>query len=261
MSRAAFDRLGWCRFDRDPALERWLEAVRGPALATRADPAFADWLRCGGTWFVGVNALANDGMGALAGSGPLAGAAADFIRDALGFRGAFDRAQVSIVYPGYPRPNAGESAASFAFRRDRDAAHVDGLHPVGPERRRMATEYQGFLLGIPLTETGPGAAPLVVWDGSHRIMAEMFRTSLAGHAPETWPGIDLTDAYAEARRRVFATCPRRVLHAAPGEAYVLHRFALHGVAPWQDGAMAAPEGRAILYFRPDIARQDWLSLA
>jgi hypothetical protein len=260
MVTATFDPLGWALFPRDAALEAWLDHVRAPALATRHDPAFADWLRCDGTWFVGVNALGNDGSGAVAGSGPLAGAAARFIRTDLGFAGAFDRAQVSIVYPGYPRPNAGESAASFAFRRDRDAAHVDGLHPVGPNRRRMATEFQGFLLGVPLTDTGLGASPLVVWDGSHRIMAEMFRAALSGLAPETWQDIDLTDAYAEARRRVFQTCRRRILHARPGEAYVLHRFALHGVTPWQDGAAAPAEGRAILYFRPDVAREDWLSL-
>lgn len=259
MSRAAFHRCGWVGFEKDAALLHWLTAARAPALATRHDPAFADWLRCRGTWFVGVNALANDAGGRVAGSGPLAGRAADFARSLPGFSGEFDRAQVSIVYPGYPEARDGESAAAFAFRRDRDAAHVDGLHPVGADRRRRLEEFQGFLLGIPVTEADAGASPLVVWEGSHHIMAGMFRAELAAHPPEIWPEIDLTDAYHMARRKVFQSCPRRIVHTRPGEACLVHRFALHGVAPWQPGAKADPEGRAILYFRPEIARESWLA--
>ena len=41
---------------------------------------------------------------------------------------------------------------------------------------------------------------------------------------------------------------------------MLHRMALHGVAAWQPAAIAAPEGRAILYFRPEIDQQTWLDL-
>jgi hypothetical protein len=43
---------------------------------------------------------------------------------------------------------------------------------------------------------------------------------------------------------------------------LVHRHAIHGVAPWAEGAKAAPEGRAIVYFRPEVARKkDWLDLA
>jgi len=40
------------------------------------------------------------------------------------------------------------------------------------------------------------------------------------------------------------------LPAAPGQAYLLHRLALHGVAPWADGAEASADGRMVAYFRP-----------
>lgn len=251
---------GWVHFGDAPELRRWLGHVGPAALAVRHDPGLADWLTCQGTWFVGVNALANDGQGAIAGSGPLPGPAMDFVRETLGFAGDLDRAQVSISYPGYPRPRIGESEAAFRFRRDRDAAHVDGLHPVGAERERRLEEFAGFLLGLPVTRADDRAAPLVVWEGSHQIMHAMFRRMLAPHAPADWPKIDLTEAYHAARREVFATCRRVVVHAHPGEAYLLHRMALHGMSPWRAGAIAAPEGRAILYFRPEISRPDWLDL-
>ncbi len=260
MSLAAeFALTGFIRFGVDTALLDWLKIAGPAALATRHDPAFAEWLRCEETWFVGVNALANDGQGALNGSGALSGRAVGFIRNNLGFGGgAFDRGQVSICYPGFPKPQDGETAGAFAYRRDRDGAHVDGLHPVGPERRRKVQECQGFLLGLPVTTTNALAAPLVVWQGSHKIMQAMFVSELAGVAPADWHKVDLTQAYHAARRQVFETCARVVVHARPGEAYVLHRFALHGVSQWQTGAVAPETGRAILYFRPEIDQQDWL---
>lgn len=64
--------------------------------------------------------------------------------------------------------------------------------------------------------------------------------------------MDVTEIYASARREVFETCPRVALPAAPGEAILLHRLTLHGVAPWAAGATADPMGRAIAYFRPEM---------
>ena len=69
-SEAAFQQLGWCRFPRDPGLENWVASVLEPACETVRDPQLlAEWLRCGGTWFAGVNALGNDGKGRV-GNGP-----------------------------------------------------------------------------------------------------------------------------------------------------------------------------------------------
>lgn len=255
-----FFRTGWKEFRPDPQVLDWLKIAGPTALVMRRDPDMIQkWLRCEQTWFVGVNALANDGKGRVAGSAPLTGEAMAFVRGALGFGdGALDRAQVSICYPGYPKPQAGETAAAFRFRRDRDAAHLDGMHPVGPARRRKMLEFHGFILGLPITNADKRAAPLVVWEGSHHIMARAIRAALSDIAPDDWPGIDLTDIYQNARKLVFERCKRRLVHARPGGAYILHRLALHGVSPWLENAKAPPEGRAILYFRPEIARENWL---
>jgi len=99
---------GWCKFDSDANLLRWIEAALPAARAARDDPAQAKWLRYQGTWFAGVNALDNNTDAEVAGSGPLQGRVIDFIATELGLQGfAWDRAQVSICYPGYPHPMPG----------------------------------------------------------------------------------------------------------------------------------------------------------
>lgn len=249
----AFFRRGWVAFPHDPDIARWAAAARPLADRIAADPDLRDrWLRCGGTWFAGVNVLPNDALGAVAAEGvpPLAGAPLRFIADTLGLAGFdWDAAQVSVCYPGYPAaPSVDESEAAFRYRRDRDAAHVDGLERDA-ERRRRPGEAHGFILGIPLTPTPPGAAPFVVWEGSHEIVRTAFRERLGGIDPARWRDEDVTDAYVAARRRIFADCPRVPVHAAPGGAYLVHRLALHGVAPWAPDGGDAP--RAIAYFRPE----------
>jgi hypothetical protein len=181
----------------------------------------------------------------------------------LGFPGiAWDRAQVSICFPGYPQPWEGESDSAFAFRRDRDAAHVDGLRRSDPGRRRKLGETHAFILGIPLTRTLPDAAPFTVYEGSHELMRRAFRDRLAGIDPADWADEDITEAYVAARRQVFETCPRVTVHALPGEAYIAHRLVLHGVASW--GGSAETGLRAIAYFRPELPTEgtpgSWLSL-
>jgi hypothetical protein len=246
-----FLRLGWCRFGLDPVLSEWVARTLPAARAAVAAPENAKWLRCGGTWFAGVNVLGNDAAGAVPGGVPLAGTAIEFLRDRLEYeRIDWDAGQVSVCYPGYPKPMTGETEAAFRYRRDKDAAHVDGLVPVGPERRRHLDEPHAFILGIPMAHADPGASPLVVFEGSHTLIREAFRTRFEGLPPERWPAEDVTAAYHAVRRRVFETCPRVAVHAKPGEAYLVHRLALHGVARWADSATAGPEGRMIVYFRP-----------
>lgn len=184
----------------------------------------------------------------------------DFIHSNLGLTGfEWDRAQISICYPGYPKPMEGESDANFAFRRDRDAAHVDGLRHEGPERRRFLDERHGFVLGIPLVEASEDASPLVIWEGSHHIVRETLSEVFSGIEPQAWSTVDVTEAYHVARRTIFDTCKRVPVPAKPGESYVLHRLSLHGIAPWADNATAGPDGRMIAYFRPVAGKgSDWL---
>lgn len=253
---------GYQVFGPDPRLQDWLAQATPAALATARDPALrAAWLRHGGTWFAGVNVLDNDGAGRINGSPPFACAALDAAQQITG-RLPLDTGQVSVTYPGYPRKDPQESDANHRYRRDRDAAHLDGLLLVGPERRRYLKEPHGWILGVPLTRCGAGAAPLVVWEGSHTIIRARLGAVLRAHPVEAWTEIDLTDAYHAARRDVFQRCRRVVLPADPGEATLLHRLVLHGVSPWAEGAEAPEEGRAIVYFRPQLpgGAGDWLDL-
>lgn len=234
-----------------PARLAWVAAALPVARAALRAAGPHDW-RCGGTWFAGVDALPNDGAGRV-GAGPLPEGLPDAPRP-------LHPAQLSVTRPGYPRPSAGEGEAAFGYRLRRDAAHLDGLLPEGPDRRRHLREPHAWIAGIALTAADPGAAPLVLWEGSQLPMRAAIAAALAGTAPEHWGEVDLTEAYQQARREVFATCTRREVPLTPGEMVLMHRHLLHGIAPWAEGATAAPEGRAIAYFRPMLAGpEDWLA--
>lgn len=240
--------VGWHRL-RHPDIAAWAEAARPLAeqVLARSDEAW----RCGGTWFVGVDALPNTPHGAVNG--------ATFPWQAVGLAPEpLHPAQLSVIRPGYPQPSAAETPAAFAFRRDRDAAHLDGLIADAAKRRRVV-EPHGWILGMALNACDAGAAPLVVWEGSHEVMRAALHAAFAPHPPEIWADVDITDAYVAARKQIFETCHRVELPSQPGEAILLHRLTLHGVAPWADGAQAPPAGRMIAYFRPQLTQvSDWL---
>ena len=248
---------GWQVFAPEPAVEDWRAAALGPAVeASAREPR-----RHGGTWCVGVDALDNDSAGRVGGGPVLAGAAFDAAVAETGAR-ALHRAQISVTYPGYPRRDEGESDGNHRFRRDRDAAHLDGLLPVGSKKRRHLQEPHAWILGIALTKADAGAAPLVVWEGSHHVIRRAFEQAFDGIDARDWAAQDVTDIYIAARAEVFRTCARVELPLPPGQSVLLHRMVIHGVAPWAEGAMAAPEGRAIAYFRPRFADPaDWLTRA
>ena len=70
--------------------------------------------------------------------------------------------------------------------------------------------------------------------------------------------VDLTDAYRDARRHVFSMGEPVAVEAAPGQAILLHRHLLHGVAPWD--ASSQDTKRMVAYFRPQFSNvHDWLS--
>ncbi|WP_037310099.1 hypothetical protein [Ruegeria halocynthiae] len=243
---------GWVKFPFDPDIAEWVNHALPLARASVDDPAHAAWLDCDGTWFIGVDALDNDPKGRVGRSDVLAGQAMAFIAEHYGSL-PLHKGQVSVIYPGYPRPRRGEGANAARYRLNRDAAHVDGLRPNGPDRRRRVDEPHAWILGIPLTDASADAAPMVLWDQSHRIMRAAFQDALAGVPKDALDQVDVTDIYQTARRKVFETCQRIELPAKPGEAYLLHRHCLHGVAPWGAGGVAGPEGRMIAYFRPECA--------
>ncbi len=244
------DIAGYEVFAEDPDVKAWAAAAHRHACLITADPdQRAANLRHGATWFVGVDALSNEPDGSIGGV-PLCGPWGD--RVAAPAR--WHRAQLSVVYPGYPRQDPQESDANHRYRIARAAAHVDGLLPVGPTRRRYLREPHAFILGLPLSRSA--AAPLVVWPGSHSVMHAAFRAEIADNDPTA---VDLTDIYHATRRTVFDTITPRRLPLAPGQAVLLHRHLLHGVAPWAPGDTAPPEGRMTAYFRPQLEHAvDWL---
>lgn len=247
-------RDGWTVLPFDPATARWARAAHRVALGVTADPQMrARWLRHAKTWFVGVDALANAADGSIDGV-PLQGPWQDLIDTAV----RLHPAQLSVVYPGYPGRDPDESEASFAYRRDRDAAHLDGLLAEGADKRRHLREPHAWILGLPLNASD--ASPLVVWSGSPAIIRAALARRFEGIAPRSWPDEDITDAYQAARREVFETCERVEVRAGPGQAVIVHRLAIHGVAPWSAAASAPPEGRMIAYFRPVLSNlADWLA--
>jgi hypothetical protein len=252
---------GWQVFEAEPAVAAWLECAGPEAIrASRDDGLRATWLRHGGTWFVGVDALPNGADGAVPGGPPLGGRALAEAEAVTG-RLPLHRAQVSVTYPGYPARDPDESAAAHRFRRDRDAAHLDGLLPIGSGKRRFLKETHAWILGIAVSEASPDAAPLVVWEGSHRPIRAAFAEAFAGLPPENWADMDVTEIYQQRAPRGLRHLSARRASASPRTGVLVHRHAIHGVAPWGKGAKAAPGGRVIVYFRPETAAvEDWLTL-
>ncbi len=240
---------GWRRIGQDPAIAAWAAAAL--PLARQALHNTDQPLRCGGTWAVGLDLLPNDATGAVGGV-PLPWAKLGLSQVPL------HAAQLSTIYPGYPQPSPDETPGAFQFRLNRDAAHLDGLLPIGPDKQRMIKEPHGWILGLPLTPTP--RAPLVVWEGSHIVMQQALAAALQPYTPSDWNQIDVTKAYQAARALVFQTCLRVELPCLPGETLVLHRHLIHGVAPWGPADKQSQDARIIAYFRPLMPSvAEWLS--
>lgn len=234
---------GYLRFRAEGATRTWAAAALRAGQAILTDPTLRE---CQGTWAPGVDALPNDAAGTVDCT-PLTGAAITAAQALVGPL-PLHPGQISAVWPGYPQPRAGEGAAAFRYRQNRDAAHVDGLLPVGTDRRRMIKEPHAWILGIGLTDGAAGAAPLVIWPGSHRVLGAAFHKALAD-APQP-DQVDVTEVYQATRKHVFETYARQAVPLGMGEAVLLHRHLLHGIGPW-----IAPAGapRATAYFRPLLA--------
>lgn len=242
---------GFCVFDRAPQVEAWAKAAHKVActIAAQPDMRTAENLRHQQTWFVGVDALPNGSDGSIAGV-PLTG---PWDLPDL----PMHPAQLSIVYSGYPKRDVNESEGNHRYRITRAAAHVDGLLPTGPQRRRFALEYHAYILSIPLNAVAH--SPTVVWRGSQKIMQDALRAEIGFRAPAE---VDITQAYQAARRTVFETCEQVPLELSVGQSAVLHPFVLHGTQPWGTDAHPPEEGRMIAFFRPECAggAAEWLSL-
>ena len=260
MSTAAFENRGWAVFDPEPAVDAWCAAACMRADAVMRDPRLArENLRHGRTWFVGVDVMGCHPFGKVPGGPKLGGAGVDFAAAQMSdnWSGDWGRGQLSVAYPGYPRRDPQESVANHRFRALRDGAHLDGLLPIGPARRRKFVEPHGVILGIALDDSRAGRSPLVVWEGSHLRLRAMMRAALRDVPEAQMSDIDLTAIYAATRKACFAECPRIELGVEPGQVIVLHRALLHGIAPWRS---PTPRPRRAVYFRPELPTvTDWLA--
>ncbi len=236
------ERRGFLKLPYDPRVAGWAAATYAVAQDLTADPEIrARNLRHGATWFVGVDALPNDASGAVNGV-PLAGPWEAFVPTL-----PQHAAQLSIIYPGYPGQDPGESDGAHRYRKNRGAAHVDGLLPEGPEKRRFAREFHAYILGIPLNTCA--CAPTLIWPESHLVIGTALRAALSGGQDVT--ATDITEVYQAARREVFKSTAPEPLSVGVGESFLIHRHALHGTAPWE--GPAREEGRMVAFFRPEFA--------
>ena len=107
---------GWEVFEPEPLVEDWKHHALQDARRALKDPELAHWYECENTWFVGLDALDNDDHGRIAGSMPLSGQAIEFVAMLCGGQlPDLHRAQLSGVFPGYPKPRAGETEAAFRY--------------------------------------------------------------------------------------------------------------------------------------------------
>ena len=249
---------------RSRPVSHWAAAARPAAAAAARDPAKAHWLRCGGTWFVGVDALPNDAQGRV-GERPAARRCRHGLhpRRTWHFPCRCTARRSRSATPAIRSPRREESEAAFSFRLKRDAAHVDGLLAEGPEQaphpegaarlyprpdadraiRRRSTAYR---VG--------GLASASMRDMFEKAARRPCAGDLARHRPH---------------RRLSGGAPRRSsppaggsrLPSAPGEAVLLHRHLLHGVAPWGEVPTASADGRMIAYFRPEFPKLAGLAVS
>lgn len=239
---------GFARFPATEAMGDWVtHAERATDEALNAAEHQAQY-QCEGTWFVGLDVLPNDAVGRVLGSEPLSGDALAFAETFVGGPLPLHQGQVSVTFPGYPKPRAGETDAAFGYRLKRDAAHVDGVLGEGQPKRRYVREPHAYILGIGLSDGDETSAPLVIWRGSHNVMRRAFGEVFQSVDPDAMADLDVTEAYVAARKACFDTCERVLLPLKRGESVVLHPMALHGVAPWRQGA----GHRSVAYFRPEM---------
>jgi hypothetical protein len=132
----------------------------------------------------------------------------------------------------------------------------------GSEKRRYLRGFHAFILGIPLVEVRADNSPMVVWERSHAIVRDSFLEHFGDTPAEHWPEIEITRVYRNLRRIIFDSCRRVAVCARPGEAWLVHRLALHGLAPWQRDDSAASAERRVIFFRPELlSPMQWLHAA
>ena len=260
--------------DNDIENYRWIEATKENIRYKFWQKEYEDSeFRSGSTWFAGINFLDNEARGDVNGVSFSPRLWSQIIGNFGVGINYWDTAQVSICWEGYPKKDPAETEKAFKYRLEKYASHVDGLIPIGSARRRFAKEFHAFILGIPIINSGVNSAPLMVWEGSHKIFRTMFRKVYSGLSESEISDLDVTDIYQKYRRKAFSTCPVRKVFSNNNQPYILDRHLLHGVGPWNAGIcdplllhrdnlfrLDPMFGRIVVYFRPTYKNLlDWIT--
>ncbi len=263
---------GWCFLNTDNDHYDWINEAKKQIKFKFSQNLIKDKdFRSGSTWFVGTNFLDNNSQGKI-GNRQLSKKIIDNISNYFGTKIQYwDKGQVSICWPGYPKKDTLESEKSFNFRIKRFASHIDGIIPLGLQKRRFAKEYHAFILGLPIMNNFKNNASLVVWEGSHKIFRNFFRNIYDGVSSNKISDTDITELYNECRNKVFTKCNVKKIVPNFKQPYLLDRHLLHGIDQWKDpnsGSYAIKNkhlvnnlsnGRIVVYFRPVFSDPyDWI---
>ncbi len=265
---------GWIFLNTDHTHYEWIVEAK-KQLETKFHQKLFDCkdLRCGSTWFVGTNFLDNSSNGNI-GTKLLSRKIFNNISKKFGNNIKYwDKGQVSICWPGYPRKDDKETIKSFNFRIKRFASHIDGIIPFGKKKRRFAKEFHAFILGFPLQNNCLESAPLVLWEGSHKIFRNFFKEIYEGITSDKISSIDITELYSECRKKVFKNCEVKKITPQFKQPYLLDRHVLHGIDAWPEKKNVKynlknnmlsnnlSDGRIIIYFRPVFFNPyDWINM-
>ena len=263
---------GWSFLSTDDVYYDWIKEAKKQIKKKFNEKLFDDKnLRSGFTWFVGTNFLDNSSNGKI-GTKSFSKKIFKNILDKFGSNVQYwDKGQVSICWPGYPKKDFYETKNSFDFRIKRFASHIDGIIPLGSKKRRFAKEYHAFILGFPIMNNFPYCAPLVVWEGSHKIFRNFFKEIYEGMSSNKISNIDITDLYNEYRKKVFSNCEAKKIIPQFNQPFLLDRHLLHGIDEWKEQKNdksilknkkvlnRLSDGRIIVYFRPIFTDPyDWI---
>ena len=265
---------GWSFLNTDHIHYEWIAEAK-EQLETKFHQKLYDYndLRYGSTWFVGANFLDNSSNGNI-GTKSMSKFFFSNISKKFGPNIKYwDKAQVSICWPGYPKKDAKETKKSYDFRIKRFASHIDGIIPFGSKKRRFAKEFHAFILGFPLHNNCLDCAPLVLWEGSHKIFRNFFKEIYEGISFNKISNIDITELYNECRKKVFKNCEVKKITPQFKQPYLLDRHVLHGIDEWREkkNVKCSPknhrllnslsDGRIIVYFRPVFFNpHDWINM-
>ena len=253
---------GWVALPFSKGLFTWANTVKKSVNQKLGSMTEAEKdLRCGGTWFPGVNFLDNDPNGNVDGSTFPSDRTELLKRLEPSFSGFYDRAQISICYPSYPKKMADETISAFNYRTNRFAAHLDGLLPIGQSRRRFLIEHHAFIYGIPVNPSGEDSSPCVVWEGSHKLVQSEFKSFLISKNINSLEGQDVTEFYTSLRKKIFSSCKIKPVWVPLGHSYLIHRLTLHGILAWKGSGENTNMNRTIAYFRPHLigGHETWLN--